>query len=83
MTCKVNERTTFSDTNVVSALNADTVAMKADWTKPDTRIASYLADHGRYGIPFTVLVGRGGKELVLPELLTPDRVLAAIKDLKS
>jgi suppressor for copper-sensitivity B len=54
--------------------------MQADWTKPDDKIARYLADHGRYGIPFNIVYGPGAPlGIVLPELLTGDAVVAALQ----
>ena len=45
--------------------------MRADWTRPDDRISSYLAEHGRYGIPFNIVYGPGAPDgIPLPELLT-------------
>ena len=53
--------------------------MRADWTRPDPRIADYLASFGRYGIPFNVVYGPAAPAgIPLPELLTGDTVLAAI-----
>jgi suppressor for copper-sensitivity B len=43
-------------------------------------IADYLAKFGRYGIPFNVVYGPGAPEgETLPELLSTDAVLAAVK----
>ena len=54
--------------------------MKADWTKPDNKIANYLFSFNRYGIPFTVIYGpRARTGIVLPELLDEDTVRDAIE----
>jgi suppressor for copper-sensitivity B len=53
--------------------------MRADWTRPDPRIARYLASFGRYGIPFNVVYGPAAPDgIALPELLDTDSVLAAL-----
>ncbi len=79
VTCQVNKRLVLSQAGIAAALSADgVVALRADWTRPDPRIAAYLAEFGRYGIPFNAVYGPsepGG--LALPELLTADAVLAA------
>lgn len=79
LTCKVNERTTWSDTEVIAKMNSGIVAMKGDWTRPDPEISRFLKDNGRFGIPFTIVYSPdfpSGR--VLPEILTPGIVEAAL-----
>jgi suppressor for copper-sensitivity B len=81
VTCQVNKRLVL-DTESVRALLArpDTVAMRADWTRPDETIAGYLRSFGRYGIPFNAVYGPGAPGgLPLPELLTESDVVAALR----
>ena len=55
--------------------------MQADWTNPDPVISDFLAEHGRYGIPFNIVYGpRRPEGIVLPELLTTGAVLSAIAE---
>ncbi|HVM79503.1 MAG TPA: protein-disulfide reductase DsbD domain-containing protein [Stellaceae bacterium] len=57
-----------------------TVAMIADWTRPDPAIASYLMSYGRYGIPFSAVYGPGAPEgIALSELLSAEDVLRALE----
>ena len=81
VTCQANKRLVVDRAPVAEKLQSpDVVAMLADWTKPDDKIARYLGAHGRYGIPFNIVYGPaapGG--IVLPELLTSDAVLAALR----
>jgi suppressor for copper-sensitivity B len=84
ITCQVNKSLVLTRGAVAERLagtaGARVVAMRADWTRPDPRIAEYLASFGRYGIPFNVVYGPaapGG--IPLPELLTSDAVLAAFE----
>lgn len=80
MTCKVNDRTTWRDGTTVTLVNRSAVAMKADWTRPDPAISTFLKENGRFGIPFTAVYGPGRKEgLILPEILTPGEVEKALK----
>ncbi|MBI1245654.1 MAG: DUF255 domain-containing protein [Alphaproteobacteria bacterium] len=80
VTCQVNKRLVLSQDAIAQRLNATgTVALIADWTRPDARISAYLAEFGRYGIPFNAVYGPalpGG--VALPELLTADAVLSAL-----
>jgi suppressor for copper-sensitivity B len=56
------------------------VPMRADWTRPDPAINEYLRSFGRYGIPFNAVYGPGAPQgIALPELLTADAVLDALK----
>ncbi len=80
VTCKVNKRLVIADASVRARLEApEVVCMRADWTRPDPAIASYLASFGRYGIPFNVVYGPASRDgLVLPELLSKGVVLEAL-----
>ena len=80
VTCKVNKALALDSEPVRARLGAaGTVAMRADWTRPNPEIAAYLAGFGRYGIPFNAAYGPGAPEgLPLPELLHPGTVLAAL-----
>jgi suppressor for copper-sensitivity B len=80
LTCKVNEQAVLGRGQVASRLDApDIVAMRADWTRPDPAIAAFLADHGRYGIPFYAVYGPGAPGgIALSELLTDSAVLDAL-----
>ena len=79
ITCKANKRLVINQDDVASRLNEDVVAMRADWTSPDPKITSFLARFGRYGIPMNVVFGPGRPQgIVLPEILTSDRVLEAL-----
>lgn len=80
LTCKVNERVVLETESVAHALSTGgVVAMRADWTNPDPRIAAFLARFGRYGIPFNAVYGPSAAVgIVLPELLTREAVLEAL-----
>jgi suppressor for copper-sensitivity B len=78
VTCKVNKALVVNDRAIARRLAGDVVAVRADWTRPDPRIAEYLKSFGRYGLPFNAVFGPGAPEgVVLPELLTTNAVLAA------
>lgn len=81
ITCQVNKARVLENEAVEDLLYTDRVlAMRADWTRPNDRIADYLSDHGRYGIPFNVVYGPGAPDgISLPELLTVDAVLEAVE----
>ena len=79
-TCKVNERLVLETAEVAGAFKEQgVVAMKADWTNRNDEIGAFLAEHGRYGIPFYVLYRPGAEPHVFSELLTQEAVLAAVR----
>ena len=80
LTCKLNELSTFDRKAVRDRLVDDrTLRMRADWSRPDARIATYLRSFGRFGIPFDVVYGPGQPQgLPLPELLTPGLLVSAL-----
>jgi DsbC/DsbD-like thiol-disulfide interchange protein len=79
VTCQVNERVVLSRGDVLRAFKArDVTLLRADWTRRDPEIARALSDLGRSGVPVYVLYLPGRAAQLLPELLTPERVLAAL-----
>ena len=79
LTCKVNDRTTWSSSTVIDNVNKGAVAMKGDWTRPDPRISAFLKANGRFGIPFTVVYSSNNPNgEILPEILSPAVVVETI-----
>ena len=81
LTCQVNKKLVLDADAVRARLAApEVVPMRADWTRPDPAINDYLKSFGRYGIPFNAVYGPAAPQgLALPELLTTDAVLDALK----
>ena len=80
ITCQVNKALVLRQGEILDLLNSDKViAMKADWTRPDSRISDFLASFGRYGSPFNVVYGPGSPQgRPLPEILTKASVMNAM-----
>jgi DsbC/DsbD-like thiol-disulfide interchange protein/cytochrome c biogenesis protein CcdA len=79
VTCQVNERVVLSRDDVMAAFRDRGVTLvRADWTRRDPEIARALAGLGRSGVPAYVLYKPGRAPLLLPELLTPQRVIEAL-----
>lgn len=80
LTCQANKAIVLDRGAVAEKLNSGAViAMRADWTRPDAEIAAYLAQFGRFGIPFNVVYGPGAPTgIPLPELLSGEAVLEAM-----
>jgi suppressor for copper-sensitivity B len=79
LTCKANELTVLDRPPVADRLrDARVVAMRADWTRADPLITTYLQSFGRYGVPLDVVYGPGAPQgIPLPELLTSAVVMDA------
>ncbi|HUX78385.1 MAG TPA: protein-disulfide reductase, partial [Alphaproteobacteria bacterium] len=75
----------LNDPAITSLLaNPNVIAMRADWTKQDPTITSFLQKHGRYGIPFNIVFGPDKPEgIALPEILTIGGVQEAFKNVSS
>jgi len=80
-TCKVNERLVLDTPEVARAFEEHgVVPMKADWTNRDDRIGAFLAEHGRYGIPFYLLYRPGQAPHVFSELPSKDGLVSTVSE---
>lgn len=80
LTCKVNEHTALRSDQVQQAFADKKVAVLiGDWTRSDPALTRVLARFGRNGVPLYLLYLNGGEPQVLPQLLTPQIVLDALK----
>jgi thiol:disulfide interchange protein len=79
-TCKVNERLVLDTPEVAQAFQEHgVVPMRADWTNRDNRIGAFLAEHGRFGIPFYLLYRPGRSPYVFSELPTRQGLVATVR----
>ena len=86
ITCKVNERVALADPAVRKAFADDDVAaIRADWTRQDAGITRMLEANGRAGVPLYLFypksrtMGERRSPIVLPQILTAETVLGAIR----
>jgi thiol:disulfide interchange protein DsbD len=77
VTCIVNEQVALAQPAVRQAFAAGGITyLKGDWTRRDPAITGYLRALGRDGVPLYVLYPpNGGAPVVLPQILTEQRVL--------
>jgi thiol:disulfide interchange protein DsbD len=80
-TCQANKKVVFASDTVKRYFRDHKVAtLKADWTNADPRITAELAKWHRGAVPFNLVYRLGDSQpYVLPEILTPTRVLAAFQ----
>lgn len=85
ITCKANKALVLDQVPVATKMMAlqqagSLVPMQADWTRPNEQIATFLASHNRFGIPFNIVYGPAMPDgYLLPELLTSAAVLEALE----
>jgi len=79
-TCQTNKAAVFSSSEVLAEFGRRNVLLlKADWTSKDPAITTELAKWNRSAVPFNLIYAPGQAEpVILPELLTPGRVLEAL-----
>ncbi|EKS42169.1 protein-disulfide reductase DsbD family protein [Afipia broomeae] len=79
--CKINKALVIDRQEVAGRLSSDVVPMRADWTRPDTEIAQFMREHGRFGIPFNIVFGpRAPDGIALSEILSTSSVSAAFNE---
>jgi thiol:disulfide interchange protein DsbD len=82
LSCQVNERLVLKSTDVQHQFSQNKVTLlRADWTQYDPEITKQLASVNRSGVPTYVIYPASptAPADVLPELLTKDIVLTALK----
>ena len=80
ITCKVNEHVALNTQTVKQAFAAEQVVwMQGDWTRADPAITEVLNRYGRSGVPLYLLYVKGAEPKVLPQILTPQLVVDALK----
>lgn len=84
VTCLVNEQAALNQPGVIAAFERHGVArLKADWTNRNPEIAQVLESFGRSGVPLYLAypASAAAEPIVLPHLLTPNRVIQALEAL--
>jgi len=81
-TCQTNKAAVFHSDEVLAELKKkNVVLLRGDWTNRDPKITAELARWNRSAVPFNLVYAPGKPDpVVLPELLTPDRVLAGFAE---
>jgi len=80
VTCLVNEKVALDAAGVRNAFADKHIAfLIADWTNRDPEVTQLLQAHARSGVPLYLYYAPGSTDaVVLPQILTPDTILAAI-----
>lgn len=82
--CQANHLILSTDEVSEKFAELGVVLMKADWTKNDERIAAELRKFGRNSVPLYVLYHDDpeAKPQILPQVLTPETVIDALRKLE-
>jgi thiol:disulfide interchange protein len=79
VTCKVNEKAALERAPVARAFADRQVAvLVGDWTRGDAAIGRFLAAHGRSGVPLYLYYRPGKPVEILPQVLTPGRLVSMV-----
>ena len=79
VTCKVNEKGALEREQVAEAFAGKQVAvLVGDWTRGDAAIGRFLEKHGRSGVPLYLYYEPGKPVEVLPQVLTPSRLVSMV-----
>jgi thiol:disulfide interchange protein DsbD len=82
-TCKVNAKTSLEIASVRTQLKEiNAVALLGDYTRTPPEITDELARFGRAGVPLVLVYPKDASRppIILPELLTPNIVLEALRE---
>jgi thiol:disulfide interchange protein DsbD len=81
VTCKANEKTVLGTPAFRDALaSANAVYMLGDWTDVDPALTAFLQRYDAVGVPLYVVMPADGRPgIVLPTVLTMDRVRSALR----
>jgi len=82
LTCQANKLVLESDVVKEAFVKYGVAKMMADWTMNDENVTRYLRSVGRNGVPVYAVYGRipNAPPTILPEVLTPDMVIEALKE---
>jgi len=72
LTCLVNKSFVLDTERVTQLFKKNNIiVLRLDWTKPNNNIKKFLADNGRFGIPFNKIYGPSiPNGITFPELLS-------------
>ena len=84
LTCQFNKISTLNTAKTIQFLKQNNVLLlQEDWTQTDDNVPAYLSTFDRYGIPFNVVYGPSAPNgIVLPEIVSYDDIVTAIKQAK-
>ena len=84
VTCKFNERTILETDAVRNAMSAmNIIPLQADFTRMDPVIQAWLDRYKKAGVPFYLVLAADGTPTALPEVITQEMVIEAMRQATS
>ncbi|MBR1735133.1 MAG: thioredoxin family protein, partial [Alphaproteobacteria bacterium] len=80
LTCKYNELNVFNKKKIQKLIKEKNILfIEKDMTLKNDSLMKFISDHGRVGIPFTIIYGPHAKKgILLPEIFSIDELKTAI-----
>tara|TARA_B100000989_G_C19501750_1_gene454602 strand:+ start:466 stop:882 length:417 start_codon:yes stop_codon:yes gene_type:complete len=84
ITCQTNKILVLNSKKIVNLFNEQNITLiRGDWTDYNPKILAFLNLNKRSGIPFNIVYGPSNADgFVLPEILTKETIIKAIKLVK-
>lgn len=81
ITCQFNKVNVINSKKISNFFKKNNVILvKADWTKPDSNIDSFLKKYNKFGIPFNAIYSKQyPKGIILSEILTQKEIIKNIE----
>ena len=82
-TCQFNKIKVLESSLVKEAfLKYNVIKIKADWTKPNKKIETFLQENKKFGIPYNVIYDKNNiNGIELSELLSINEILQTLNNL--
>ena len=83
-TCQFNKINVLNSDNIIKQFKENNITLiRADWTKPNEKINSFLEKYDRFGIPFNAFFSSKFPDgILLSELLSEKEIVNAINKIK-
>ena len=83
-TCQYNKINVINSKVIIEEFKKNKIIkVQGDWTKPNKKIANFIQQYNRFGIPFNIFYSKNYPEgVILPEILTKKEVFDTIEKIK-
>ena len=84
ITCQFNKANVINTKDIKKLFNDNNIILiKADWTKPNKKIANFLSKNNKFGIPFNIFYSKKFPQgIILSEILTAKDIKETLKQIQ-